>query len=79
MSSRRRTAHKNETTAKTAPMTAATAETIPKEGGENVELLDLNATVHLDLSEIDKAIEKVNRLLSLLQEVKKASGSNEIN
>ncbi len=40
-----------------------------------MELLDLNAVIHLDLNEIDAAIEKVNRLLSLLQEVKKTAGS----
>jgi len=38
--------------------------------------LDLNATVHLDLSEIDAAIEKANQLLALLTKVKE-SGSKE--
>lgn len=40
-----------------------------------MDLFDLNAAVHLDLSEIDTAIEKVNRLLALLQEAKKTAGS----
>lgn len=40
-----------------------------------MELLDLNATVHLDLHEVDMAIEKVSRLLALLQEAQKAVGS----
>lgn len=40
-----------------------------------MELLDLNAVVHLDLSEIDTAIEKVNRLLALLEKAKETAGS----
>ena len=42
-----------------------------------MELFDLNAAVHLDLSEIDTAIEKVNQLLALLQETKEKAGSLE--
>lgn len=34
-----------------------------------MDLLDLNASVCLELKEIDKAIEKVERLLSLLREL----------
>lgn len=45
-------------------------------GWARMELLDLNATVHLDLSEIDAAIEKVNQLLALLTKVKE-SGSQD--
>lgn len=46
---------------------------------ESVDLLDLNAAVHLDLHEIDAAIEKVNQLLALLQEARKAAGSPDEN
>lgn len=42
-----------------------------------MELLDLNAVVHLDLSEIDAAIEKVSRLLALLEEAKETAGSQD--
>lgn len=35
-----------------------------------MDLLDLNAVVHIDTSDIDKAIEKANQLLALLQEAK---------
>lgn len=42
-----------------------------------MELLDLNAVVHLDLSEIDAAIEKVNRLLALLEKAKETTGSQD--
>ena len=40
-----------------------------------MELLDLNTVVHLELHEIDAAIEKVNRLLSLLEKAKETAGS----
>lgn len=40
-----------------------------------MELFDLSAVIHLDLCEIDAAIAKVNQLLLLLQEAKKAAGS----
>lgn len=42
-----------------------------------MELFDLNATVHLDLREIDAAIEKVNRLLALLEKAKETAGSED--
>lgn len=46
--------------------------------GVNIlELLDLSAVVHLDLSEIDAAIEKVNRLLALLEKAKETAGSQD--
>lgn len=40
-----------------------------------MDLLDLNAVVHFDTTEIDAAIEKANRLLALLMEAKEAAGS----
>lgn len=40
-----------------------------------MDVLDLNAVVHFDTSDIDEAIEKANRLLALLMEAKKAAGS----
>ena len=42
-----------------------------------VELLDLNAKIHFDTSELDDAIEKANRLLALLQEAQKTAGSQD--
>lgn len=38
-----------------------------------MDLFDLNAAVHLDLSEIDTAIKKVERLLELLERAKEFS------
>lgn len=40
-----------------------------------MDLLELNATIHFDTTELDVAIEKANRLLALLQEAQKAAGS----
>lgn len=42
-----------------------------------MELLDLNAVIHFDLGEIDTAIEKVNRLLALLEKAKETAASME--
>lgn len=41
-----------------------------------MDLLDFNATIHLEIKGIDVAIEKVERLLSLLKELQKTAGSN---
>lgn len=40
-----------------------------------MDLLELNATIHLDTKEIDEAIEKVERLLALLREISNKGGS----
>lgn len=40
-----------------------------------MELLELTATIHFDTTELDVAIEKVNRLLVLLKEAKETAGS----
>lgn len=39
-----------------------------------MEIFDLNTKVHLDLSEIDTAIEKANQLLALLEKAKETAG-----
>lgn len=43
---------------------------------DSMELFDFSAVVHLEIKEIDVAIEKVERLLSLLRELQKTAGSN---
>lgn len=40
-----------------------------------MELLDLNAAIRLEIKEIDVAIEKAERLISLLRELQKMAGS----
>jgi len=39
------------------------------------ELLELNAAIHIDMAELDAAIEKANRLLVLLEKAKEMAGS----
>lgn len=42
-----------------------------------MDLLELNVTIHIDTTELDVAIEKVNRLLSLLKIAKEMAGSRD--
>lgn len=42
-----------------------------------MELLDLTATIHFDTTELDVAIEKVNRLISLLEKAREMAGSQD--
>ena len=46
-------------------------------GGGDMDLLDLTATIHFDTTELNVAIEKVNRLLALLEKAQEIAGSQD--